>query len=76
MKSFRSEEKLNISPWHVAAIILSLTVFMCKIGIKLPVSNSFNTLLFKMLIKIILPPYVPKTAFYPNDFIVQNLESD
>jgi len=76
VKSFRSEEKLNISPWHVAAIILSLTVFMCKIGIKLPVSNSFNTLLFKMLIKIILPLYVPKTAFYPNDFIVQNLESD
>lgn len=49
---------------------------MWKIGIKLPVSNYFKTILLRRLIRIILPFYVPKTAFSPNDLMEQYLESD
>ena len=72
----RSYEKLNISPWQVATIILWFNDLICKIGIKLPVSNYFKTLLFKRLIRITFPFSVPNTAFYPNDFIEQYLDSD
>ena len=49
---------------------------MCKIGIKLPVSNWLRMLLLRRLIRITVPFSVPKTVFYPKDLMEQNLESD